>query len=159
MTDCIECLERCGVHADYFSSHCKIDDVTGCWIWTGFMNYSGYGMATVHQKAMRAHRYSWIIHKGDIPKGMCVLHKCDNRGCVNPSHLWIGSHADNMRDMCRKGRQNFQLRPEDQLSLTIQQIAEIRKTYVPRKMSQERLAKKFGVSRSTICNVLSTTRF
>lgn len=100
-----------------------------------------------------------MTYRGSISAGMHVLHKCDNRACVNPDHLFLGTHADNMRDMCKKGRQNFQQRPQDQLKLTPSQIAGVRSEYIPRKISQENLAKRYGVSRSTIFNILKTNRF
>jgi hypothetical protein len=80
----------------------------GCWEWTGSKRNKGYG-AFVYAKANeiiqgRAHRYSWEIHNGDIPEGLCVLHHCDNPSCVNPSHLWLGTKAQNNEDMRRKDR-------------------------------------------------------
>lgn len=76
---------------------------SGCWLWLGNINYLGYGM--VRDGRMRsAHRASFEVFRGPIPDGMDILHRCDVRCCINPDHLWLGSHRDNMRDMRTKGR-------------------------------------------------------
>ena len=77
---------------------------SGCWLWTGTVGDTGYGWIHINGGRIRAHRYSWKIHMGDIPAGMYVLHKCDVRLCVNPGHLFLGTHQDNMRDATIKGR-------------------------------------------------------
>lgn len=74
-----------------------------CWVWTASTNPDGYGNLN-HGKENRAHRVSWKIHNGPIPPDLQVLHRCDNPPCVRPDHLWLGTHADNMRDMGIKGR-------------------------------------------------------
>jgi len=77
---------------------------SGCWLWRGSLTAKGYGRIKIKRKHYGAHRLSWIVHNGDIPDGLCVCHKCDTPQCVNPSHLFLGSHADNQRDCQRKGR-------------------------------------------------------
>lgn len=85
----------------------KVSKTEGCWNWTGCkVVHGGYGQISRNNKMMLAHRASYEIHFGKIPDGMDVLHTCDNPACVNPSHLWYGTHTDNMRDKVRKGRCN-----------------------------------------------------
>jgi hypothetical protein len=94
----------------------NIEKTLGCWNWTGAVNAYGYGVITVGGrigKQWKAHRYSWVYHNGTIPEsdgphGTVVMHKCDNRLCVNPDHLELGSQADNVRDMDNKGRRRNQ---------------------------------------------------
>jgi hypothetical protein len=76
-----------------------------CWIWTRSTR-EGYGLIFVNGAQISTHRFSWELHHGPVPIGMCVLHKCDNRPCVNPDHLFLGTKKDNAVDMGRKGR-NF----------------------------------------------------
>ena len=77
---------------------------SGCWLWLGGLTHDGYGWASWMYKSMGVHRLSWFAHYGEIPKGLCVLHRCDVRCCVNPDHLFLGTPQDNTDDMIRKGR-------------------------------------------------------
>lgn len=79
----------------------------GCWAWSGAKVNGGYGVLTIGGRGaghIRAHRLSFIMHKGEIPAGALVLHKCDNPECTNPDHLELGSHADNSRHISERGR-------------------------------------------------------
>lgn len=84
----------------------KVQKLDGCWLWTAASRtQAGYGLFTPrHGIKVLAHRAMWEYTQGSVPAGLYVCHRCDNPGCVNPAHLFLGSHADNMRDMVAKGR-------------------------------------------------------
>lgn len=89
-----------------FNEKWQKDSVSECWVWTGGRASKGYGEIKIPhtRKQIPAHRLSYFIHKGPIPRGKCVLHRCDNPSCVNPDHLFVGTKKDNALDMVSKMR-------------------------------------------------------
>lgn len=86
----------------------KVVKTDTCWNWTAAIRgKSGYGCMKYQGRVIDAHRISWMLHKGDIPKDKLVCHTCDNRKCVNPEHLFLGSYKDNMQDCISKNRFYF----------------------------------------------------
>lgn len=133
---------------------------TDCWIWQGGKsNKSGYGAFTMGvghvEKGNYAHRASWWLFRGPIPKGMLVLHRCDVKLCVNPDHLFLGSHADNVADKVRKGRGRNGFKS----ILTEHEVREIRKLYVPYAVPYRVLAKEFCVCEAAIADIIKGRRW
>lgn len=89
-----------------FMASYEVNHKTGCWMWTGGVESKGYGRIHINGKRVKGHQAAWILFRGPIPEGMCICHKCDTPGCVNPDHLFLGTMADNMRDKVKKGRQS-----------------------------------------------------
>lgn len=92
------------VYAARLLSKCVIVASAGCWMWTGAINRGGYGHMKFEGRFSGAHRVSYATFVGNIPTGYVVCHACDNPGCINPDHLWVGTTRDNIGDAITKGR-------------------------------------------------------
>lgn len=125
---------------------------TGCWLWIGSLNTSGYGAFRL-AGMNKAHRIAWVLTNGPIPAGLCVCHRCDNRTCVNPGHLFLGTTADNTADMKRKGRARAPHGEQSHAAkLTEDQVREVRATHVRGSpdFGYSAFARRFGVTRQAI---------
>lgn len=129
---------------------------SGCWGWTLKQASNGYSIFSFGGKKMLAHRFSYEYYVGHIPDGMCVLHKCDNRSCSNPEHLFLGTLDDNNKDMWAKGRGKTWKTPHGERCPTSKLTEkEVRKIKSNRDASRSSLAKKYGVSLSCIKSIRS----
>lgn len=116
-----------------------------CWLWVGYKDYKGYGIIRISKNPSllgKAHRFSYELHKGEIPKGLLVMHICHNRACVNPEHLKVGTNAENMK--MSRGRNRL---------LNEEQIREVHET--KGKVDSATLGHKFKVSRQLISDIRS----
>lgn len=123
-----------------------------CWTWEGARSSGRYGSFRVGGRGGRVaktHRLSWELFIGPIPDGLHVLHTCDNPPCVNPAHLWLGTHADNMADMKAKGRGNW-----GSHRLTAGEVDEIRLLRAE-GTTQKGLAVRFGIDPSCISRIVN----
>jgi len=135
-------------------------DVRGeddCWEWTACQTSDGYGQLWLNGKMIGAHRLAWELANGPIPKGLCVLHRCDHPACVNPGHLRLGSKADNFRDMLEKGRGQIPVlygAENGRNKLTQEKIRRIRRLYATGEHLQRELGIQFGVSDHQVSNIV-----
>lgn len=129
--------------------HLRVRKSSGCWEWIGSLASNGYGLYPTYKKYLGtpwAHRIAYILFHGPIPHGMVVMHSCDNKLCVNPQHLSIGTQLDNESDKINKGRQLSGDR-HPQAKLTVEQVRVIR----VENGTYKELAAKYGVAPSQIC--------
>lgn len=141
--------------AQRFWSHVDKGSPTDCWLWMASRLPDGYGNFSVAHRPVRAHRWSYQEAFGEIPDRLHVLHHCDNPPCVNPGHLFLGTHADNMRDSARKGRQGHPGSRNGRAKLTVAQVRDIRQSFTGHHGEKSALARKYGVSCNQICLILS----
>jgi hypothetical protein len=128
----------------------KVNKTEDCWLWAGRKNAQGYGRFDVGDGAVFSHRLVLHFEGLDVPSGMDVLHRCDTPACVNPEHLWLGTHVDNMQDMLHKGRHiTFRGSAHKRALLTEQKVLEIRAD----KRNNAPVAKEYGVSASLVGNI------
>lgn len=123
----------------------KADKTEKCWIWKGSIGSRKYGLFLIKREHFRAHILSYLFTKGD-PSGLNVLHKCDNPNCVNPSHLFLGTQLDNMRDMIKKGRKRCRKKLTEEMVRMI-------KTELLHKSKNSQISKKYSISNTTIENI------
>lgn len=141
-------------------SHCP--EIGNCWKWRNVNKWYGH-FSPEKGKRLYAHRFSWELHNGPIPSGLCVLHKCDNPECVRPDHLFLGTHKDNADDKYAKGRGNnpsgdahpFRRRPEllVKMSERCKRLGTVRNIGQPRRGSLHPQSKLSDKDIVTICNL------
>lgn len=149
------------------STPIHVKNLGKCWEWRASKSGS-YGQFSLKGRPIKAHRFSWAAFRGEMPIGLCVLHKCDNKICVNPDHLFLGSHAENSADMILKGRQasgiknGSRTKPErlkrgelnTAAKITGCIVKEIRERYSKGGTSYPKLAKIFGLVQAQIGNIV-----
>lgn len=128
-----------------FLARVVIDFETNCWNWTGMKSKTGYGQVKRDGRFIFAHRYSYLLHKGEIGN-LFVLHKCDNRICVNPDHLFLGNQKDNQQDMKRKNRHAYGERSPN-AKLTNEDVFKMYDLH-EKGIGTIRLAKMFSVTKN-----------
>lgn len=142
-------IQRASIFARFWS-HVNRADAKACWLWTGGDNGRGYGMfAPFSAIRVPAHKFAWIASRGEVPPGLEVCHKCDVTRCVNPDHLFLGTHQDNHLDSVRKGRK----RAWGLQKLNAQQVREIRARVAAGEL-QYRVAREFGVAKNTVSGIV-----
>lgn len=157
----VQRLSRKGVHSSEWKSGAniktikerffeKVNVTDTCHEWTSHIQENGYGQFSLNGKAQYAHRVAYELHNGKVEGNLFVLHRCDNRKCVNPAHLFLGTFNDNMKDMVVKKRQAHGMN-NGHAKLTDENVQEIRNM----SGTQSEIAKVFGVTRPLISMILN----
>lgn len=138
--------------ADRKGLESRIKKTETCWLWQGSFGSHGYGQYMLQGKQQLVHRIMHELYKGQVPKGHYVMHSCDNRGCVNPDHLWTGTPSQNTQDALDKNRM---LKGElnGQSKLTAQEVIEIRDLACCGLFTQEAIARAYKVRRPLISKI------
>ena len=139
----------------------KHDPIGNCWLWTGSKHVKDSARKFkraafwLNGQSIHASRVAWMVFRGEIPAALWVLHTCDNHLCVNPHHLYLGTCKDNAQDrLKRKPNSYVKGTNHGGALLTEKQVKEIRHKYIPKVYSQFKLADEYGVTRSTIQQIV-----
>lgn len=158
-------MKKEDVTADFIKANVVVFDHSGCWEWSLRIGTTGYGLIRVNGHVERAHRLSYELFAGAIPAGLWVLHKCDNRCCVNPSHLFLGDASENNLDARNKGRAippplnplSFPCEMNPRAKLTEAEVREI--LALKSTKTQKEIAGQYGVSTQTIGSIQRRERW
>jgi len=140
----------------------KVKKTEYCWLWTAGVNTYGYGKIGLGGRkrgSTHAHRVSWMLHNSKIPKGIFVLHKCDNPLCVNPKHLFLGTAKDNIQDAIKKGRFCSKGEKNPMAKLTWKKVSSIRRMYKTGNYLCKDLAKIFHINPTTIYLIVTNKQW
>ena len=133
----------------------KVQKTRKCWNWIGgCFTRDGYGQIGICGQMRRSHRISWIIHFGKIPNKLYVLHKCNNRKCIRPDHLYLGTQFENMRDAILAGNLSPKGEKNGRSRISERDVLMIRDLYKNFHWKQKQLAELFKIGRSTISHII-----
>lgn len=133
----------------------RVNKTSTCWLWTGATNKLGYGILHMRRLPGHAHQAAYVLAKGPIPDGLCVLHKCDNPPCCNPEHLFLGTRTDNNRDMVQKNRQRGPIGLDNAATkITEDDVREIRRRAASGE-SQRRITCDYPINSRSVSNIIN----
>lgn len=143
-----------------FYTHVAVASSDKCWPWIGCRNRSGYGEYWHDGRHIKAHRFAFWFSTGTWPGDLLVCHSCDNPSCVNPAHLWLGTHGDNLQDAYEKGRIHVRAGERNGennglAKLTNDQVLDMRKRYAAGRITQKQLAAEYGITQATFSCVVN----
>lgn len=139
----------------FWSNVDKSNGEYNCWNWLAYKDPDGYGRFRWGKQVFKSNRLAYILRFGEIPNNLHVLHRCDNRACVNPEHLFLGNQIDNMQDMLAKGRRHSTQRENNpKAKLNEKQVEEIRQRYENGNILQRELAEEYGVTQVQISSIV-----